>query len=772
MATACVSRGPAIPFGKLDTSYRYPNTEYIRDFSSPRISRFMKGAQHVANGGSYGSATIDLPLNTTQPWSYRDNASNSNVKPPFLGKVPVDEEFQIESESHEQRQREESTPAHIFDPIFDANVEALITRINENVVIRDKAIATPLWVQVPRGYLMEEAISPAAFYRSRQDVKSHLKKRKRTLGALPKKLRRGSLQEPHGFRPQEVNGTGAVSLEDCRPSTLTNDIHPLLDRSCFDDVPDTIYDQFIPGLKLATMFLTQPVCMQFWATLAIGNRVVDTEMSEKNGKTSKRIGCHVELTQQRADSMIKRINDLGESKLIHFRFKHKLTGTRTQTGAWGLSDPICDYKGTQMKAHQSKDSTIRSIIRLHGDYYTVAKKLSQLKYPEVSQQLRFNFLFASLIMHELAHSIEGIHIQQRAEQWIDWQTSRFYKEPYWLDWQSVKHAAELGRAWEETMFGGEVAPINNRVDGSHGIGTCDWPPRGSFDDPERRVWHTVSMEYIEGMFQMETWERDFNLKQWRIFNIPRDGATSLYLNYFTTMSQDEEQRIVREEVADLMEIEQEQPAKKKRVTASGEIEDHRLEGEEVIDQIVEEQAQEPDEPIRTKRSVPMVPGTRRLSMVMPSPLLNDGRRFILTPQTRKASLISPRPRPGTKPIELVAKNSYISHDLTSLQRKFIEDQRGKDKEQRLKDQMARRELVMKRSKTKMLSSGISKGVKARPKGLLDRHRQRKKTKLMDKGAEKQRGAEMSANAALMMREDLVNAWKTKDTGRDEVTKSA
>lgn len=76
------------------------------------------------------------------------------------------------------------------------------------------------------------------------------------------------------------------------------------------------------------------------------------------------------------------------------------------------------------------------------------------------------------------------------------------------------------------MFGGEIGLINNRADGSHGIGTSDWPPRGSLDDPNRRIWHTVSMEYIERMFQMETWQRDFDLKHWRVFNIERDGAAS------------------------------------------------------------------------------------------------------------------------------------------------------------------------------------------------------------------------------------------------------
>lgn len=722
----------------------------------------MKDVTNGVETGSYGSATIASPLKPTSLWLYRDS-----VTPPNYNSSCA--RLSNEVDNLESEQSEGSMPKSRHDPRFNTDVDSLITRITDNVVIRDKAVINPLWVQVPRGFLMEEAITPATFYKSQQHI---LNKRKRTSDVPSKKIRRGSLPEPHGFRPQEVNGTGAVSLEHCRPSTLTNDIHPLFDRSCFDDVPDAIYDELVPGLQLATMFLTQRVCMQFWVTLAMGERSVDGEMSEKIGKTSKRIQNHVDLTQQRADSIINRIKDFGKSKVIHFRFKHKLAGTRSQTGAWGLSDPICDYRGIQKAAHGQKDSTIRSIIRLHADYYVVAKKLSQLKYPEVSQKLRFNFLFASLIMHELAHSIEGIHIQHRAEQWVDWQTSRFYKEPYWLDWQSDEYACELGRAWEETMFGGEIAPINNRADGSHGIGTCDWPPRGSLSDPERRVWHTVSMEYIEGIFQMETWQRDFDLQQWRVFNIPRDGATSLYLNYFTTMSQDEEQRIANQELADLMEIEREQPAKKKRVTASGDVEDHRLEGDEIIDQAMEEQEQEPEEPTQTRRQVSQFFGTRRLSSVMPGPLPDDESRLMLTPQTRKPSSAQSRRRRRHKVIKLVAKTGYITHEMTSLQRQFIEDQRRKDKEQRLKNEIANRSPAVKYSKAQLSTSTASKGAKARPKGLLDRHRQRKKTKMMDEGAKEQRKAAVSANATLRIKEDLSNDRKNQEFGRDELARSA
>lgn len=284
---------------------------------------------------------------------------------------------------------------------LDREVEDLIKGINENVVIQDMATKSPKSILVPRGYRVENEIKPSRFYETRGDVRDHVKKRKRE-GVLPKQSRKQWRKERHGFRAQEVNWSGAVHLEGCKPSNLTNDIHPIFDRSNFDDTPDAIYDQLIPGLQLATMFLTQKICMQFWVTLGMGARRDDPEMTSRNGKLSQRIDDHVELTEERARTVIDHINAIGKSNLIHFRFKHKLEGfSYEEFGAWGTSIPICEYKGIERDYHGLKGDLVRSIIRIHADYYVIAKKLSQLKYQEVSQKLRFNFLFAVLIIHEL-----------------------------------------------------------------------------------------------------------------------------------------------------------------------------------------------------------------------------------------------------------------------------------------------------------------------------------------------------------------------------------
>ena len=396
MASLCVSRNPVIsPFH--DTTPSLPRITILdrlpvrgarvspKTKKETRVNMSLK--LHVDNY-AYGLAGSTASLVKEEPRTLFGFASQ-NAESSASGR----DQAMYETAS--------GLPQTSFVPQLDPEIEALIRRINENVVIKDMATKSPKSVFVPRGYLVENEIKPSRFYESRGEVRDHVKKRKRE-GVLPKQSRKQWRKERHGFRATEVNWNGAVHLEGCKPSNLSNDIHPIFDRSNFDDTPDAIYDQLIPGLQLATMFLTQKICMQFWVTLAMGDRRDDPEMTSRNGKLSQRIHDHVELTEERARTVIEHINAIAKSNLIHFRFKKKLEGfSYEEFGAWGTSIPICEYQGIERDYHGLKGNLVRSIIRIHADYYVIAKKLSQLKYSEISQKLRFNFLFAVLIVHEL-----------------------------------------------------------------------------------------------------------------------------------------------------------------------------------------------------------------------------------------------------------------------------------------------------------------------------------------------------------------------------------
>ena len=277
---------------------------------------------------------------------------------------------------------------------------------------------------------------------------------------------------------------------------------------------------------------------------------------------------------------------------------------------------------------------------------------------------------------------------------------------------------------------GHIAPINNRVDGSHGIAISDWPPRGTQNDPERRVWNTISTRYIEKLFQMSTWQRSYNLQNWRTFNIPRDGATSLYINSFTTMSENEEQRVAREELAEAVALANAQPAKKKRVKATGKMEERRPKDEKIIEEAVIEQEQQPES---STQQIPAIDGKRRAS----SPGALPGQRLILAPHSRRPSsgLVTVPERPPLRPIP---PRQAAQTPLTRNQLKPVNQST---------------EIYPKHSESltddvpKEITSENIKKMKKQPKGILAAYRQRRRIGLEKKEAEAEVEAKRTCDLA-------------------------
>ena len=334
-------------------------------------------------------------------------------------------------------------------------------------------------------------------------------------------------------------------------------------------------------------------------------------------------------------------------------------------------------------------------------------------------------------------------MKNRGEQWIDWHAFRYYKEVYWLDWQE----SECGRAWEQTIFGGHIAPINNKIDGSHGIGISDWPPQGVQKDPERRVWNTVSMRYVEKLFQMNTWQRPYSLRDWRVFNIPRDGATSLYINSFTTMLATEEQRVAKEEdeLAEAIALANAQPAKKKRVKANGRMEEQRAKDEKVIEEAVIESEQQPRSP---KRQVPNSDGQRRAS----SPGALPGQRLILSPHIRRPtpeltsipnhSLLPPLPPPRPTQTPLTSDPSVTVDTSPEIYPKHSECSTIQG--------------------PKEPTSDLIKRLKRQPTGLMDAFRQRRRIRLATKEADAKRKRDLADATVSELQECLIRESELRE----------
>ena len=302
------------------------------------------------------------------------------------------------------------------------------------------------------------------------------------------------------------------------------------------------------------------------------------------------------------------------------------------------------------------------------------------------------------------------------------------------------------------MFGGHIAPINNRVDGSHGIGIADYPPRGTQNDPERRVWNTISMRYIEGLFQMSTWQRSYNLQNWRDFNVPRDGAVSLYINSFTTMSASEEQRVAREELAEAVALAHAQPAKKKRVKARGKMEEQRPKDEKVIEEAVIEREQQPESP---EPQAPTFNDKRRASS--PGAL----KRVILAPRTRRPSsgltTVSECPPLQPTPPQNTTQAPLLPDELKTVDKSAkIYPKHGES---------------LTKEVPKQPTSEIIKNLRTQPTGLMDAFRQRRRLGLAKKEAEAKRKRELADNKTFALQQSLIRETELKKqlaAARDEL----
>ncbi len=70
----------------------------------------------------------------------------------------------------------------------------------------------------------------------------------------------------------------------------------------------------------------------------------------------------------------------------------------------GRYDNVVAVRVLEWWLSETKGELVRLIIRIHARYHVIAKKLNRWKYSETSQELRFNFLFAALMIHGLVRS--------------------------------------------------------------------------------------------------------------------------------------------------------------------------------------------------------------------------------------------------------------------------------------------------------------------------------------------------------------------------------
>ncbi|KAK7193875.1 uncharacterized protein CC84DRAFT_154807 [Paraphaeosphaeria sporulosa] len=407
--------------------------------------------------------------------------------------------------------------------VMDECIDRLVRDLPDVLSYENAAAFTPSTIEVPKDFGLQLSISINHHLAQVADRKV-LEKYRRLLGHRKDSTKRKSVRL--GFDAVELIQNQAIKFPENAPvkeSTLDNEIHPIFRLENFHGCSDAIYEELKPALRLASLFLFSRGTFTFWHTLVFGDRKQCKETSELYGQPCARIVEDVAWSEENAgafrDFMDKQVDT------VHFMFHREPLPPDPAYASMGL---VADYKNGIMRKLNGKCHTSR--ICLHSDFYTTAKKLSLLQYPEPAMVLRFNLFLAVCLAHEMAHFIEvsGPHHDHPLGQ-----PEVFFNDNKWT---------ESGIAFELKVFGGRLHPISSRVDCGLGLAVLNYPLRELYEK-EDNVLYTLPMDYITKLQQKETWDRDFSEADAAVFHVPRTGCRSIEINGINLMIWEDEKDV-------------------------------------------------------------------------------------------------------------------------------------------------------------------------------------------------------------------------------------
>jgi hypothetical protein len=394
--------------------------------------------------------------------------------------------------------------------IMDECIDKLVRDLPDVLSYENSATFTPSTIEVPKDFGLQLSISINHHLAQVADRKV-LEKYRRLLGHRKDPAKKKSVKL--GFDPIELIKRQAVAFSEntlVKESTLDNDIHPIFRAENFHGCSDEIYETLKPALRLSTQLIFSRATSIFWHTLVFGDRKVCNETSEAYGQPCYRIREDVAWSEANAASFKSFMDEQVDT--VHFMFHRNPLPPDPAYASMGL---VADYKNGLMRKLDSKCHTSR--VCLHSDFYTTAKKLSLLSFPEPAMVLRFNLFLAVCLAHEMAHFIEvsGPHHEHPLGE-----PEVFFNDNMWT---------ESGIAFELKVFGGRLHPISSRVDCGLGLAVLSYPLKEVYDK-EDNVLYTLPMDYITKIQQKETWNREFTSEDTSVFHVPRTGCRSIEVN--------------------------------------------------------------------------------------------------------------------------------------------------------------------------------------------------------------------------------------------------
>ncbi|KAH8727470.1 hypothetical protein GQ44DRAFT_703273 [Phaeosphaeriaceae sp. PMI808] len=395
--------------------------------------------------------------------------------------------------------------------IMDACIDKLVRDLPDMLSHNDVLSFTPSTIEVPKDFGLQLSISINHHLAQVADRKA-LEKYRRLLGHRKNVSKRKPTKL--GFDPVDLIKKHAVSFTNHVSDpfcTLDNNIHTIFRLDNWHGCPDAIYKVLKPGLRLATQLLTSQATAHFWQTLVFGKREPCPETSKLYGQPCFRIRENIAWSEELQKTFLNFLENQVDT--VHFYFHHDPLPPETAYASMGL---VKDYKNGLMRKINHKCHTSR--ICLHSDFYTTAKKLSMLQYPEPAMVLRFNLFLAICLTHEVSHfcEVSGPHHDHPLLS----EPEVFFGDNMWT---------ESGIAFETMVFGGRIHPLSSRIDCSFGLACLDYPLKELYDKDEN-VLYALPMDYILKLQQKATWLQDFDKCGSDVFFVPRTGGRSYEIN--------------------------------------------------------------------------------------------------------------------------------------------------------------------------------------------------------------------------------------------------
>ena len=258
-------------------------------------------------------------------------------------------------------------------------------------------------------------------------------------------------------------------------SDLDNAIHTVFRQFSFEGLDPSTYCKLRPALRLASMFLESDTTLEWFVRPAFGKLLIDSV----SGKTflSEPSRC-----PQRKQQYISEVRQALKYMKYCVRFKFV-----DSLDCFALAQKDVNKAFRNSHPHTFYTSVHPTVIQIRGKYRQFVD--TEYATSNICDILRFDFMLATTIMHELTHAFG---IMCRGD----------LKKPYH---RLTNPQAEWGWSWEDPALGGIINPFDRTSARISFLMRKVWFSHKVAYAAGGKQWTAVPMAWIGQWFRKSTW---------------------------------------------------------------------------------------------------------------------------------------------------------------------------------------------------------------------------------------------------------------------------